>query len=91
MNFFSRKTARQTKPQVDPAQVRVNVMATLREQAVEAIPYERDPELTQRIEDALTLQRWARKVAIKARRERVAQQKRLAAKMAAAGKQLVTP
>jgi hypothetical protein len=80
MNFFSRKNARHTKPQVDPAQVRVNVMATLREQAVEAIPYERDPELSQRVSDALTLRRWHQKVA-----------KRQAAKMAAAGKQLVMP
>jgi hypothetical protein len=52
----------------------VNVMATLREPVVDALAFHPDPELTQRIEDALTLQRWARKVAIKAQQRRWVEQ-----------------
>jgi hypothetical protein len=70
MTFFSRKPTRRTNPQVELTRVNVNTLATLREHAVEALPFTRDPELTQRIEDALTLQRWARKVAYRAQLKR---------------------
>jgi hypothetical protein len=74
MTFFSRKPAERTFPHVEPTRVNVNTPATLRETPVEALPFHPDPELTQRIEDALTLQRWARKVAIKAQRRRWVEQ-----------------
>jgi hypothetical protein len=66
MNLFSRKPAERTSPQVELTRVNVNAPATLRETPIEALAFHPDPELTQRIEDALTLQRWARKVAYRA-------------------------
>jgi hypothetical protein len=73
MNLFSRKPAVRTNPQVELTRVNVNTPATLRETPLEALAFHPDPELTQRIEDALTLQRWARKVAHRAQLRRWAE------------------
>jgi hypothetical protein len=73
MNLFSRKPAERTNPQVELTRVNVNTPATLRETPLEALAFHPDPELTQRIEDALTLQRWARKVAHRAQLRRWAE------------------
>jgi hypothetical protein len=70
MTFLAGRHVAHTNPQVELTRVNVNTPATLREHAVEALAFHPDPELTQRIEDAMTRQRWARKVAYRAQLRR---------------------